>query len=134
MEYYSVKLNEVTQLLDEMMFKMPAYCRKEINKDKFVNQVLVPRLNEIEKYLDSVEYTFMLGEKITSADVYVYLIDKLMKQIDPKVNDRFAKLSKLIERVGQDEKVSKFEKSDRMDDKMDICDPCYFDITYGIGI
>jgi len=60
----------------------------------------VPRLNEIEKYLDSVEYTFMLGEKITSADVYVYLIDKLMKQIDPKVNDRFAKLSKLIERVG----------------------------------
>ena len=134
MEKHTVKLNQVTQLLDEMIFKLPIYYYKEVDNQKFVDQVVIPRLNEIEKYLNSVQYTFMLGDQMTFPDIYVYLIDKLMKQLNPSVNEKFNKLTKLIERVSQDQRVKKFESSDQFNPNMNVCDPSYLELTYGIGI
>ena len=34
-----------------MMIKYPLYCHKEIETDKFVDKVIMPRLYAIDKYL-----------------------------------------------------------------------------------
>jgi len=108
---YDMLADARNAMVDSQQEGLDSEQKKEVIQ-KFLSETLTPKLMAVEKQLKANGFHYLVGEKLTWADIGFYaFLSGAAEMFGPPVFNRCIHLKVLVERVGNDPNIRKYVQS-----------------------